>query len=228
MSSILKSVSTEEKSRILSDLSAQFTQDYEQDYNLTSDFTSPIYNVTDEVIQKILKLESKLDSSTRLYPAGLYQRKMSRASRIVAALPVKETFRGSRIAVINAVGGISTGKSSNSGVNGKTLGSDSVIEMIRRVRSDPGIKGLVLRIDSPGGSALASDLMWREIKSLSKVKPVVASMVDVAASGGYYMAMACNKIVAESMTVTGSIGVVTSKFNLEKLFEKIGYSVLTH
>ena len=75
---------------------------------------------------------------------------MSKASRILDALPIKETFRGSRIAVINAAGGIASGKSSNSGLNGKTLGSDSVIEMIRRVRNDPGIKGVVLRIDSPG------------------------------------------------------------------------------
>lgn len=85
----------------------------------------------------------------------------------------------------------------------------------------------MIRIDSPGGSALASDLIWREIRELSKVKPVVASMVDVAASGGYYIAMACDQICAEELTITGSIGVVSSKFNLKELNEKIGYGVET-
>ena len=80
------------------------------------------------------------------------------------------------------------------------------------------VKAVVIRIDSPGGDALASDLMWNEIRELAKLKPVVASMVDVAASGGYYMSMACDRIVAEPLTLTGSIGVVTGKFNLEVCF----------
>jgi protease-4 len=131
---------------------------------------------------------------------------------------------GARIAVINAVGGIQSGKSGNSGLTGKSLGSDTLIEMVRMAKLDNGIKGVVLRVDSPGGSALASDLMWREIRALSKEKPVIASMVDVAASGGYYISMACDLILAEEFTITGSIGVVTSKFNLQKLNEKIGYN----
>ena len=80
---------------------------------------------------------------------------------------------------------------------------------------------MVLRVDSPGGDALASDLMWRELRLLAAEKPVVASMADVAASGGYYMAMACNKIVAEELTLTGSIGVVTGKFNFKELFQRV-------
>ncbi|KAJ0049131.1 hypothetical protein Pint_16334 [Pistacia integerrima] len=85
-------------------------------------------------------------------------------------------------------------------------------------------KGAIIRIDSPGGDALASDLMWREIRLLAESKPVIASMSDVAASGGYYMAMAAGAIVAENLTLTGSIGVVTGKFNLGKLYEKIGFN----
>lgn len=151
VTSILKSVpSAEEKARILNEINTQFTNDYIQDYDLTNDFRHPVFNASDGTIKKILTLEKKLDDTTRFFPGGLYQRKMSKASRILDALPIKETFRGSRIAVINAAGGIATGKSSNSGLNGKTLGSDSVIEMIRRVRNDPDIKGVVLRIDSPG------------------------------------------------------------------------------
>ena len=154
--------------------------------------------------------------------AGLYLRKMRKGGRILKGLPIVEAVSGARIAVINAAGGIGPGKSGNSGVTGKSLGSDTVIAQLRRVRGDPNIKAVVIRIDSPGGSALASDLMWREIRVLSREKPVIASMVDVAASGGYYMAMACDQIVAEDLTITGSIGVVSSKFNAKELFDKIG------
>eukprot|EP01041_Mallomonas_annulata_P000176 gene176-302_t len=156
---------------------------------------------------------------------GIYLRKMKKGSRILEGLPTKETFGGARVAIINADGGISSGKSGSSGISGKTIGSDTVIAQIRRIRNDPGIRAVVLRIDSPGGSALASDLMWREIRMLCREKPVIASMVDVAASGGYYMAMACDQIVAEDLTITGSIGVVASKFNAKELFDKLGYGV---
>lgn len=134
---------------------------------------------------------------------------------------MKDARAGERIAVINAIGGINSGKSSN-GPNGRSVGSDTIIKLVRRARADPFIKGVVLRIDSPGGSALASDLMWREIRALAEEKPVIASQVDVAASGGYYLSMACDAIFAEELTVTGSIGVVTAKFNLGELNEKLG------
>ncbi|XP_071692090.1 serine protease SPPA, chloroplastic-like [Rutidosis leptorrhynchoides] len=102
--------------------------------------------------------------------------------------------------------------------------SEKFIEKIRKVRESKRYKAVIIRIDSPGGDCLASDLMWREISLLAESKPVVASMADMAASGGYYMAMAANTIVAENLTLTGSIGVVKSKFNYEKLYEKIGYN----
>jgi ClpP class serine protease len=145
-------------------------------------------------------------SALSLFPAKTYLRKMRKANRLIAGQRVVEVRAGPRIAVINAVGGINTGKSSKGGPTGQSLGSDSLISLVRRARRDSNVKAVVLRIDSPGGSALASDLMWREIRLLSKAKPVVASMVDVAASGGYYIGMACDKIVAEEFTVTGSIG----------------------
>ncbi|KAJ9568317.1 hypothetical protein OSB04_004283 [Centaurea solstitialis] len=85
-------------------------------------------------------------------------------------------------------------------------------------------KAVIIRIDSPGGDVLASDLIWREISLLAESKPVIASMVDVAASGGYYMAMAAHTIISENLTLTGSIGVFRTQFNLEKLYEKIGYN----
>jgi protease-4 len=152
---------------------------------------------------------------------------MKRGARILAGLPLKETSSGPRIAVINAVGGINSGESGNSGLTGKTLGSATLIGLLRAARADPLIKAVVLRVDSPGGSALASDVIWRELRKLCREKPVVASQVDVAASGGYYLSMGCDEIVAEELTVTGSIGVVTSKFNLEKLNEKLGFNTET-
>ncbi|KAF5202547.1 Serine protease sppa protein [Thalictrum thalictroides] len=128
-----------------------------------------------------------------------------------------------QIAVIRASGSISRVRSSLS-LSGSGIVGEQFIEKIRTVRESKKYKAVIIRIDSPGGDALASDLMWREIKLLAASKPVIASMSDVAASGGYYMAMAAGCIVAESLTLTGSIGVVTGKFNLGKLYERIGFN----
>ena len=95
-----------------------------------------------------------------------------------------------------------------------------MIKAIRKAREDATVKAIVLRVDSPGGSALASDLIWHELQTVKK--PVVASMGDVAASGGYYISMGADKIFAEPGTLTGSIGVVGGKMALERLFDKIG------
>ncbi|KAJ0578048.1 putative peptidase S49, ClpP/crotonase-like domain superfamily [Helianthus annuus] len=128
-----------------------------------------------------------------------------------------------RIAVIRASGSISrVGGSLFSPSSG--IIAEKFIKKISKVRDSKKYKAVIIRIDSPGGDVLASDLMWREIKVLAESKPVVASMVDVAASGGYYMAMAANTIVSENLTLTGSIGVFTAKFNFGKLHEKIGFN----
>ncbi|GFR44623.1 hypothetical protein Agub_g5911 [Astrephomene gubernaculifera] len=128
---------------------------------------------------------------------------------------------GKKIAVLRTSGAI-LGKSSGAG--GSNITPDSVIPKLRALARDKSVAAVVLRIDSPGGDALASDLMWREVVALRGRKPVVASMADVAASGGYYLAMGASAIVAEPLTITGSIGVVTGKFNLAQLYDKIGYS----
>ncbi|KAI4303748.1 hypothetical protein MLD38_039344 [Melastoma candidum] len=127
------------------------------------------------------------------------------------------------VAVIRASGSISRVKSSLN-VSGSGVVAEQLIEKIRMVRESKKFKAAILRIDSPGGDALASDLMWRELRLLAESKPVVTSMADVAASGGYYMAMGTGAIVAESLTLTGSIGVVTGKFNLGNLYQKIGFN----
>ncbi len=123
------------------------------------------------------------------------------------------------IAVVRTSGAITGGSGSGNGIT-----SGDVIAQLRQLKKNKRIAAVVLRVDSPGGDALASDLMWREIQKLSEEKPVIASMADVAASGGYYMAMACRKIVAEPLTITGSIGVVAGKFSLGELYKKVGYN----
>jgi len=133
-----------------------------------------------------------------------------------------ESADGEQIAVIYAVGTIIRGPESYSPIFGRNLGSEAIIESIRKARQNKAVKGIILRIDSPGGDGLASDLMWRELRQADQEKPVVASMSDVAASGGYYIAMGCRKIVADPATITGSIGVVSAKFNLKGMYDWLG------
>ncbi len=133
--------------------------------------------------------------------------------------------RGPRIAVIYATGVIASGESSYDSPSGQVLGSDTMVEYIRKARGDDSIKAIVLRIDSPGGSAIASDVVWREVMLTRPVKPIVASMSDVAASGGYYIAMPAHAIVAEPATLTGSIGVVMLKFVIDGTLKKLGMNM---
>ncbi|MBC3785919.1 signal peptide peptidase SppA [Spirosoma utsteinense] len=123
-----------------------------------------------------------------------------------------------RIAVIIASGDINSGKG-----DANSIGSETIVEEIRKARLDDKVKAIVLRVNSGGGSALASDVMFREVELAKKVKPVIGSMSDYAASGGYYMLMGCNKIVAQPNTITGSIGVFSLLFNTENFFkDKLG------
>jgi protease IV len=129
-------------------------------------------------------------------------------------------IKANRIALIYAVGPIITGKSGASLLSTESVGSTTMIEAIREAERDAKVKAIVLRIDSPGGSALASDLIWNELKRCKK--PVIASMSDVAASGGYYIAMGAKKVYAQPGTLTGSIGVVGGKLALGGLYDKVG------
>ena len=124
------------------------------------------------------------------------------------------------IAIVHVTGVIMTGKSSSDFMGGETVGSDTLVEAIRKADADDQVKAIVLRVDSPGGSALASDLIWRALKNCKK--PTVASMGDTAASGGYYVSMGCDKVFAEPGTLTGSIGVVGGKIALGGVYEKVG------
>ncbi|NBA86946.1 signal peptide peptidase SppA [Emticicia sp. CRIBPO] len=164
------------------------------------------------------KLGQKSDDKVAYITLGKY---------LKAPKKVKEGDRDNRIAVIVGDGEIVSGEGSS-----ESIGSDTFLKEIQKARKDKKVKAVVLRINSPGGSALASDIMWREIELTKKVKPVIASMGDYAASGGYYMAMGCDTIVAHPTTVTGSIGIFGMLFNAQELLNnKLGITfdgVKTH
>jgi protease-4 len=128
----------------------------------------------------------------------------------------------SRIALVIGEGDIVRGSASDDGTAENGLTSYGFVKILRQVGSDSLIKAVIVRIDSPGGEVVASDEMWREMNLLSKKKPTVISMSDAAASGGYYMAMTGDPIVAYPGTLTGSIGVVFGKPNLHGLYDKLG------
>ncbi len=130
--------------------------------------------------------------------------------------------KGERVAVIFASGAINVGRSSGGPLSGDMVGADTLVDAINDAAADKSVKAIVLRVDSPGGSALASDLMWNALENAKAKKPLVVSMSDVAASGGYYIACNANKIVAEPSTVTGSIGVFMGKPVVKGFYDWLG------
>jgi protease IV len=129
-----------------------------------------------------------------------------------------------RIAVVHATGLIVSGDSSSTPGGGSVMGGDSVAADLRAARKDYSIKAIVLRVDSGGGSVVGSEVIRREVELANQVKPVVVSMSDVAASGGYWIAAPARKIVADPGTITGSIGVLIGKFNVSGLYALLGMS----
>jgi protease IV len=129
-----------------------------------------------------------------------------------------------RIAVVHASGLIVSGDSSSTPGGASVMGGDSVAADLRAARNDSSIKAIVLRVDSGGGSVVGSEVIRREVELANQVKPVVVSMSDVAASGGYWIATPARKIVADPATITGSIGVLIGKFNVSGLYTLLGMS----
>jgi len=131
------------------------------------------------------------------------------------------------IAVLVLSGEIMSGTSRSEGLfSGGTIGSDTIQDVLEQIKGDGNIKGLVLRIDSPGGSSLASDIMWNKIREVKKARgndfPIIVSLGNVAASGGYYLAVGGDEILASNTTITGSIGIFTGKFNIKGLYDWLG------
>lgn len=125
--------------------------------------------------------------------------------------------KGKKIALIYGIGTIYSGEGP-----AQVMASTTISNMIKKARKDKSIAAVVFRVDSPGGSVVASDIIWREVLLTKKEKPVVVSMSDLAGSGGYQVAIGAHKIIAHPQTLTGSIGVVFAKINMEKLYAKLG------
>jgi protease-4 len=149
---------------------------------------------------------------TRRLEADQYEHALVRSSGLPSV----------RMALLYAVGAIASGRSSFDSPGSAVIGSETFVQWVRKVRVDPDIRAIIVRIDSPGGSAIASEAIWRELMLARDVKPLIVSMGDVAASGGYYIALPAQAIVAQPGTITGSIGVVTGKFVLKGTFDKLG------
>ncbi len=171
------------------------------------------YNFVDGLMYKdelLAELRKKLkvgeDDEIQYVSLGKYMKAKSKKKK-------KKTSSDNKIAVVYASGSIVSGTSDKD-----NMGSETISKAIREARLDDDVKAIVLRVNSPGGSALASDVMWREVVLAKKAKPVVVSMGDVAASGGYYIACAADKIVASEKTITGSIGVFGVIPNMQGFF----------
>jgi protease IV len=163
----------------------------------------------------------RTDGEDRTIDASLYQRVTPQA------VGIRPT---ARVAVLNASGVIASGKSAYDPLNGSVVGSDTMVEQIRRIRDDESIRAIVLRIDSPGGSSVASDVIWRELmitRDAKPSRPLIVSMSDLAASGGYYIAMPAHAIVAQPGTLTGSIGIFGGKVVVEGTMDKLGVGTAT-
>ncbi|MCF8276868.1 MAG: signal peptide peptidase SppA [Flavobacteriales bacterium] len=173
----------------------------------------------DEVMAKLRSRLSIEDEDDKINFIGLAKYKDAPKAKS----DEDKTGKKDKIAIIYAVGSIEGGEGDD-----ETIGSEKISAEIRKARKDDKIKAIVLRVNSPGGSALASDVIWREVVLAKAVKPVVVSMGDVAASGGYYIACAADTILAQPNTITGSIGVFGVLMNAQKLMNnKLGIMIDT-
>ncbi len=166
----------------------------------------------DEIIDELRKLSSTKEKADLEF---ITLNEYKNAPKI----DVDKKLSKNKIAIIYGSGEINMGDGSI-----KEIGSDGLSEAIRDARTDSTVKAIVLRVNSPGGSALASEVIWREVVLAKKAKPVIVSMGDVAASGGYYISCPADRIFASKNTITGSIGVFGLMFNAEELMGKIGIS----
>lgn len=181
----------------------------------------------DEIEDKLALLGEQTDPSVT--PSDSRPAKQQQKVRLVDAVAYRNLRLSARafvpmgtslprIAYVLASGTIGRG------TEGRGILSGSMSKLFERLRERDDVRGVVLRIDSPGGDAIASDLLWRAASRVAETKPVVASMGDVAASGGYFLAAAAHRVFAEAGTLTGSIGVIGGKLNMEGLYARLGVS----
>jgi protease-4 len=221
----------ENKEWILNERWDMMTQAFKEDRGLTEERIIELMNVAEftapeakaaGLVDRVLywdELESMLkgkDKDLRTVSQSTY----------ADVKPDKLGLKGSKkIAVVHAYGMIGGRKSRIDPMLGVMMGHESVIAELRRAKKDKDVAAIVFRVDSRGGEGLASDLIGHEVEMVSKEKPVVVSMVDVAASGGYYISYEASKIVADPMTLTGSIGSISMKFNMKGLYDKLGITM---
>ncbi|MGB0767015.1 MAG: S49 family peptidase [Phycisphaeraceae bacterium] len=173
------------------------------------------------------------DTSMGKQPAAPMSQAMAANPMLMLASLMQDpvtTTSGPTILVIHANGAIMSGDSTYGGGafgGDETIGSRTIDEVLSDALYDDNVKGVVLRLDSPGGSALASEVMWQAIRSFGEEKPIVCSVAGMAASGGYYIASACDEILIEPRSIVGSIGVVAGKLNLKGLYDLVGINVHT-
>lgn len=175
----------------------------------------------EDEVMNLLKKDLKLKEKDKIAFADIakYQKNVRPAFN-----KEKKSSKQPKIALIFAEGEIASGE----GEEGKVIGSDRIAKAIRDARTDSTVKAIVLRVNSPGGSALASDVIWREMTLAKKAKPTIVSMGDLAASGGYYISCAADRIFAQPNTITGSIGVFGVLPNMQKAFaDKLGINIDT-
>lgn len=171
----------------------------------------------DEVYQRLKSLTDK-DEDDQLEFVALKKFNKTKLPLEIAKTGREKWNSKNKVAIIFAEGEIVSGESENG-----VMGSTTIAEAIKKARKDEDVKAIVLRVNSPGGSALASDVMWREVVLAKETKPLIVSMGDVAASGGYYISCAADQIYAEASTITGSIGVFGLIPNMQGFLEnKIG------
>jgi len=173
----------------------------------------------DQVLETIkTKLGLAMDKDIKFVDLSDYTRAYVATAKPEKSVGETASYKLPKVAVVYASGDITGGESTDG-----SIGSTTLSEAIRKARTDSTVKAIVLRVNSPGGSGLASDIIWREVELAKQAKPVVVSMGDVAASGGYYISCAASKIFAEPVTITGSIGVFGMIPNMQSFFnDKLG------
>ena len=177
---------------------------------------SPQDAVSLKMVDKLLYKDEVLDElKNRVDAKKIKDLKFMKIGKYAKAAEADKKSSDDKIAVIYATGDIIIGDGDD-----QTMGSERISKAIRKARLDDNVKAIVLRVNSPGGSALASDIIWREMVLAKKAKPTVVSMGNVAASGGYYIACAADKIYAYPNTITGSIGVFGIIPNMKEMFNK--------
>jgi len=210
---------------ILSDVQSRFVQTVAQERHIDEHRLQELIKIG--MAPASLALKERLvtavgyedEIQTKFLPEKSKEYRTVSVSRYLKAIPERSGKKAKqKVALIGGLGPITSGEGND--VWGNLMGGETMASRLREIRKDKDVKGVLFRIDSPGGSAVGSDKVWREIRLLeTEGKPVVVSMSGVAGSGGYYIAMGARKIVAQPSTITGSIGVIFGKFNVRGLYE---------